>query len=134
MPRLSMWRENHSNDYKFFDKRISEEFTIGGTGVYLHKYLGTATQSNAYTITSEVTANTAVLSFANVAIIDVGQSVSGVGIATNTVITAKNLTANTVTLSANVTETIASSTPISVYWKNAENPYYANESAKNIQD
>lgn len=134
MPRLSMWRENHSNDYKFFDKRISEEFTIGGTGVYLHKYLGTATQTNAYPITSEVTADTAVLSFANVAIIDVGQSVSGVGIATNTVITAKNLTANTVTLSSNVTETIANTTPISVYWKNAENPYYANESAKNIQD
>ena len=134
MPRLSMWRENHSNDYKFFDKRISEEFTIGGTGVYLHKYLGTSVQANAYAVTSEVTANTAVLSFANVAIIDVGQSVSGVGIATNTTITAKNLTANTVTLSSNVTETIASTTPISVYWKNAENPYYANESAKNIQD
>lgn len=134
MPRLSMWRETHSNDYKFFDKRISEEFTIGGTGVYLHKYLGTTTQVNAYPITSTVTANTAVLSFANVAIIDVGQSVSGVGIATNTVITSKNLTANTVTISANVTETIANTTPISVYWKNAENPYYANESAKNIQD
>ena len=134
MPRLSMWRENHSNDYKFFDRRISEEFTIGGTGVYLHKYLGTTNQANAYPVTSEVTANTAVLSFANVAIIDVGQSVSGVGIATNTVITAKNLTANTVTLSSNVTETIANTTPINVYWKNAENPYYTNESAKNIQD
>ena len=134
MPRLSMWRENHSNDYKFFDKRISEEFTIGGTGVYLHKYLGTTTQTNAYPITSEVTANTAVLSFANVAIIDVGQSVSGIGISSNTIIVSKNLTANTVTLSSNVTETIGNTTPISVYWKNAENPYYANESAKNIQD
>lgn len=45
MPRLSLWRENHSNDYKFFDKRISEMFTVGGTGVLVHKYLGTRNQS-----------------------------------------------------------------------------------------
>lgn len=44
MPRLSLWRENHSNDYKFIDRRISEMFTIGGTGVLLHKYLGTKNQ------------------------------------------------------------------------------------------
>ena len=56
MPRLSMWRDNHSNDYRFFDKRISEEFTIGGTGVYLHKYIGTNSQANAYALTSEVSA------------------------------------------------------------------------------
>lgn len=134
MPRLSMWRENHSNDYKFFDRRISEEFTIGGTGIYLHKYLGTTTQTTAYPITSEATANAAVLSFGNVTLFDIGQNVSGIGISTNTVIISKNLTANTVTISSGVTETIANTTPISIYWKNAENPYYANESAKNIQD
>lgn len=42
MPRLSLWRENKGNDYKFFDRRISEMFTIGGTDVYIHKYLGPA--------------------------------------------------------------------------------------------
>lgn len=47
MPRLSLWRENHSNDYKFFDKRISEMFTVGGTGVLIHKYLGPDTTGNA---------------------------------------------------------------------------------------
>lgn len=42
MPRLSLWKDGkHSNDYKFIDRRISEMFTIGGTGIYLHKYLGT---------------------------------------------------------------------------------------------
>jgi len=46
MPKLSMWRENHSNDYKFMDRRISEMFTVGGTGVLVHKYLGVATQDN----------------------------------------------------------------------------------------
>lgn len=44
MPRLSLWRETHSNDYKFFDRRISEMFTVGGTGVLVHKYLGTRNQ------------------------------------------------------------------------------------------
>jgi hypothetical protein len=46
MPRLSLWRENHSNDFKYFDKRISEMFTIGGTGVLIHKYLGTKDNPN----------------------------------------------------------------------------------------
>lgn len=46
MPRLSLWREQHSNDYKFFDRRISEMFTVGGTGILVHKYLGTATQAS----------------------------------------------------------------------------------------
>ena len=40
MPRLSLWRENRSNDYKFFNDRAREQFTIGGTGINVHKYLG----------------------------------------------------------------------------------------------
>lgn len=40
MPRLSLWRENHSNDYKFQDNRIRELFTAGGVGINVHKYLG----------------------------------------------------------------------------------------------
>ena len=67
MPRLSLWQDGkHSNDYKFFDKRISEEFTIGGTGVLLHKYIGTNVQANAYP-TSNATASGRTLYFANVA-------------------------------------------------------------------
>lgn len=46
MPRLSLWRENHSTDYKFFDRRISEMMTVGGTGVMVHKYLGADTSTN----------------------------------------------------------------------------------------
>jgi len=46
MPRLSLWRENHGNDYKYIDRRISEMFTIGGTGIFVHKYLGTTNDSN----------------------------------------------------------------------------------------
>lgn len=40
MPRLSLWRPNKGNDYKFFDRTMSEMFTVGGTDVYIHKYLG----------------------------------------------------------------------------------------------
>ena len=41
MPRLSLWKDGkHTNDYKFMDRRISEMFTVGGTGILVHKYLG----------------------------------------------------------------------------------------------
>lgn len=134
MPRLSMWRENHTNDYKFFDRRISEEFTIGGTGVYLHKYIGTTPQANAYTLTSEISANATVLSFANVSTIEVGQKVQGIGIASNTYVTVSNSSSNTITISSNTTSTIPNASPISIFWRDAEQPEYQNQSAQNIQD
>jgi len=40
MPRLSLYRPEKGNDYKFLDKNISEMFQVGGTDVYYHKYLG----------------------------------------------------------------------------------------------
>ena len=40
MPRLSLYRPERGNDYKFIDRQISEMFAIGGTDFYLHKYLG----------------------------------------------------------------------------------------------
>lgn len=45
MPRISMWKENKTFDYSFHDNRIREMFTIGGTGVNIHKYLGTFQQA-----------------------------------------------------------------------------------------
>jgi hypothetical protein len=35
-----MWRPNRTNDYQFFDRTISEQFTVGGLDIYCHKYLG----------------------------------------------------------------------------------------------
>ena len=134
MPRLSLWRENHSNDYKFFDKRISEMFTIGGTGFYVHKYLGTQNQTTAYTVTANSASGTRSLSFANVALFEVGQSVSGVGVSTNTVISGVNVSANTVTISSNLTSSLTTGSPIAVYWNDATKPYKATESEVNIQD
>lgn len=45
MPRLSLWRPEKGNDYKFMDRRISEMFTVGGVDIHLHKYLGVTEQS-----------------------------------------------------------------------------------------
>jgi hypothetical protein len=44
MPRLSLWRPNKTNDYNFFDRTISEQFTAGSTDLYVHKYLGPTNQ------------------------------------------------------------------------------------------
>ena len=41
MPRLSLYRPEKGNDYKFIDRQSSEMFQVGGTDVYLHKYVGT---------------------------------------------------------------------------------------------
>jgi len=41
MPRLSLYKPEKGNDYKFMDQRIYEMFTIGGTDVNIHKYVGT---------------------------------------------------------------------------------------------
>jgi len=40
MPRLSIYKPEKGADYKFLDRNISEMFQVGGTDVYLHKYLG----------------------------------------------------------------------------------------------
>jgi hypothetical protein len=40
MPRLSLYRPEKGNDFKFLDRAINEQFQVGGTDVFLHKYLG----------------------------------------------------------------------------------------------
>ena len=44
MPRLSLYHPTKSNDYRFFDRTISEMFTVGSTDLYIHKYLGPTDQ------------------------------------------------------------------------------------------
>jgi hypothetical protein len=58
MPRLSLYRPNKGSDYQFFDRRISEMFTVGGVDINLHKYLGPVNQpfvSNTEPGTSGIT-------------------------------------------------------------------------------
>ena len=40
MPRLSLYRPTRTRDYQFFDRTISEQFTVGGLDIYIHKYAG----------------------------------------------------------------------------------------------
>lgn len=44
MPRISLFREKKGDDFKFIDNTIRGMYDIGGTGVNLHKYLGTIDQ------------------------------------------------------------------------------------------
>ena len=41
MPRLSLYRPEKGNDYDFIDKQIYEMFSVGGTDLHVHKYIGT---------------------------------------------------------------------------------------------
>lgn len=40
MPRLSLYRPEKGNDFRFLDRVINEEFQVGGTDILIHKYLG----------------------------------------------------------------------------------------------
>ena len=40
MPRLSLYKPEKGNDFKFIDRIINEEFQVGGTDCFIHKYLG----------------------------------------------------------------------------------------------
>ena len=40
MPRLSLYKPEKGHDYTFLDKTVAEMFTVGGTDVFVHKYLG----------------------------------------------------------------------------------------------
>lgn len=132
MPRLSLWKEGrHSNDYKFFDRRISEMFTIGGTGVYVHKYLGPNEQNLVKTTGAAQGAPGNTLTFTSTADITVGMYIVGLGIPAGARVTAKDAT--TVTLSVSTTTAIASGATVKLY-TNPTNPSYINESAQNIQD
>ena len=132
MPRLSLWKDGrHSNDYKFMDRRMSEMFTVGGTGILVHKYLGTNEQ-NVVKTTSISQANISpTLTFSSTSDVLLGNYAVGTGIAANTTVVAK--TANTITLSSNTTSTLTSGSTVKFY-DNASQPSYINQSAQNIQD
>jgi hypothetical protein len=41
MPRLSLYKPEKGKDYRFLDRIILEMFTVGGTDLFVHKYIGT---------------------------------------------------------------------------------------------
>ena len=40
MPRISLYKPERGHDFEFLDKTITEMFTVGGTDLFIHKYLG----------------------------------------------------------------------------------------------
>jgi hypothetical protein len=46
MPRLSLYRPQKGNDYKFIDKNVWEMFQVGGTDVLVHRYIGPNTSNS----------------------------------------------------------------------------------------
>jgi hypothetical protein len=43
VPRLSLWNPIKKNDFNFIDRIVGEHLYAGGTGVYVHRYLGVYT-------------------------------------------------------------------------------------------
>ena len=132
MARLSLWQDGrHTNDYKFFDRRISEMFTLGGTGILCHKYLGTNPQGVQITTTAPATVVTNVLTVSDTGNVNLGDTVTCTNVPNNTYVVAKN--ASTVTLSANIAANIATGTTVG-FSTSASQPSYTNQSEQNIQD
>ena len=58
MPRLSLYKPEKGNDFKFIDRIISEQFQVGGTDIYVHKYLGPLSPDESGGEATPVTPNT----------------------------------------------------------------------------
>lgn len=127
-----MWKDGlHTNDYKFFDRRISEIFTVGGTGVLLNKYLGPTTSGKQLVTSAAQAVISDPLTFSNTTGVQLGDFVFGPGIAAGTTVASVNST--TVTLSTNPSSVIGSGITVG-FSSDATQPSYTNQSALNIQD
>ena len=132
MSRLSLWKDGkHTNDYKFFDRRISEMFQLGGTGVLLNKYLGASPQGLFVATSASQSGPDVVLNFASTAGIVAGMFVYGTGIPAGTTVT--QVAGGSITLSLSTTSAVASGTSVG-FSADATKPAYPNASAQNIQD
>ena len=132
MPRLSLWQDGkHSNDYKFMDRRISEMFTIGGTGILVNKYLGVNQQGVIKSTSLDQVGTGFTLAFSNTSGINVNDFVSGTGIVSGAQVSSK--TATTVTLNIATTTAVPLGSSIG-FSGDATKPSYANQSEQNIQD
>ena len=132
MARLSLWQNGkHTNDYKFFDRRISEMFTIGGTGILLNKYLGVNPQGLFLSTNNDQTSAGITLTFSNTNNIQTGMFVYGTGIPSGA--TVIMTTGTTVTLNLSTTIAVPANTQIG-FSLDATQPAYTNQSEMNIQD
>lgn len=57
MPRLSLYKPEKGPDFRFLDRVINEQFQVGGTDIFVHKYIGSGDPA-AGQATPTVAANT----------------------------------------------------------------------------
>ena len=132
MARLSLWQDGrHSNDYKFFDRRISEMFTVGGTGILCHKYLGPNSQGTKLTTTVAQSGIGPIITLSSTTSINIGDTVTASGVPINSTVIAKD--ASTITISSNTTSPLGLGVSVGIS-ASAAQPSYVNQSEKNIQD
>jgi hypothetical protein len=130
--RLSLWKDGrHTNDYRFMDRRISEMFTLGGTGILCHKYLGPTAQGVQQATTSAQGTPGTVISLPDTSVINLGDTVTATGVPLNSTVVAKNAT--TITISANTTSALGIGVSVGIS-ATAARPSYTNQSEQNIQD
>jgi hypothetical protein len=132
LARLSLWQDGrHSSDYKFFDRRISEMFTIGGTGILCHKYLGVNPQGTFVATSAAQSAAGTILAFSNTTGITNGNFVYGTGIPAGAQVIAT--TSTSITLNLPTTAAVPAGTNLG-FSSDPTKPAYPNQSALNIQD
>lgn len=132
IPRLSLWKDGaHSNDYKYLDKNISEQFTVGGTGILVNKYLGPTAQGTQLALSAPQSVGSTTLLFSNTSGANLNDFVFGTGITPGTRVVAMN--AASVTLSLGITAALVAGATVG-FSPDATNPSYTNQSAQNIQD
>ena len=132
MARLSLWKDGrHTNDYKFIDRRISEMFTIGGTGILCHKYLGPIAQGVQQATTVAQNSPGQVIHLPDTSVINLGDTVTATGVPLNSTVVSKNAT--TITISNSTTTALGLGVSIGIS-PTAAKPSYTNQSEQNIQD
>jgi len=130
--RLSLWKDGrHTNDYKFMDRRISEMFTIGGTGILCHKYLGPIAQGIQQTTTVAQSSPGQVIHLPDTSVVNLGDTITAAGVLLNSTVVAKD--ASTITISANTTSALGIGVSVGIS-PTAAKPSYTNQSEQNIQD
>ena len=95
------------------DRVISEQFTVGGTGVNVHKYLGTHEQNTLKITNANQSSTSAILNFASTTDIVLNMLVAGEGIASGSKVIAKSATS--VTLNNATTSALLSGATVKFY-------------------
>ena len=113
------------------DRRISEMFTLGGTGILCHKYLGPTTQGIQQATTVAQGTPGRVIHIPDTSVVNLGDTVTAAGVPVNSTVVAKDAT--TITISANTTSALGIGVTVGIS-ATAARPSYTNQSEQNIQD